>query len=93
MAMQLNPGASLSTLGSAIKASRSAVVARIHRLARRGGVTKGADGHWRVATSEPEPQPPPGSERGECAFPSWIKPLSNYGRRSESSFFDCARFG
>jgi hypothetical protein len=36
MAMQLNPGASLSTLGSAIKASRSAVVARSPARPARG---------------------------------------------------------
>jgi DNA-binding IclR family transcriptional regulator len=56
-AMRLNPGASLAVLGAALAASRSAVVSRLHKLARRGEVEKGRDGHWRLKTKEAEPRP------------------------------------
>lgn len=55
MAMQTSPGASLAVLGLSLGVSRSAIVSRLHKLARRRTVAKGHDGHWRIATWEPEP--------------------------------------
>jgi DNA-binding IclR family transcriptional regulator len=57
VAMQAHPGASLSVLGTAVGATRSAIVSRLHKLSRRGTVAKSRDGHWRIATREPEPHP------------------------------------
>jgi hypothetical protein len=57
IAMRMNPGASLAVLGCVLTASRSAVVSCVHKLARRGEVEKGCDGHWRLKTKETEPSP------------------------------------
>ena len=40
-----------------------------------------------ISAADPEP------ERGDYAFPRWVQPISSYGRRCESSPFDCVRYG
>jgi hypothetical protein len=92
-ALRARPGAALAEIAEAAGHKRSATADRLRRLAARGAAVRVA-GRWRLAGEEPaDVVEPPAPEPEPDTELRWVKPIDRYGRRCESSFFDCRRYG